>query len=396
MRRLACALLLLPLLSVGCVSRMTVSKVSAGSEKGIRYYLPKPYLLVSPAPDGTVVVEKVFLPDPNFYYAVDTKSYAGKYKASVQLDEKGILKKVVWNTTDTESTKAALDAAANLQKARIDADVAAAKAADEKAKKAADARAAAVAAVEAARLELAQAEAALTVYEQAFGANSTEATLLAARANVEKAKMKLLAAQEALAQLDAATAQQATDTDTSALREVKSVADIPDEKWPVRAWGPVLYEIVEEHEDAPGGRKRATKVSLRAVSEQAYLPSSKKLVDAPPDVTPQATIRGSAVLRREKGNPIKFVIQVDTPIKRAIDPSTIILERGDDEIANPQKLITLNLNRNNDIFVDLEPGVKPGDYSLTFTVEVIERGDQVKKDVSVAFRVIEVKKKDGK
>src|SRR5262245_7764991 len=119
MRRFA-SVVLLSLLLGACVTRMNVQPAKSGV-KGIRYYLPKAYLLVKPAKDGSVSVEKVFLPDPEHEYAIDSQAWIAKYKLSVEIDERGLLKKVVWNADDSASTKAALDTVANLKKARIDA-----------------------------------------------------------------------------------------------------------------------------------------------------------------------------------------------------------------------------------------------------------------------------------
>ncbi|HEU5115562.1 MAG TPA: hypothetical protein VFT74_02690, partial [Isosphaeraceae bacterium] len=75
---------LLALVATGC-STVTVTRDPAASDNGIRFYRPKPYLLVTPAdPTGRMVNLKLeYLPDFNEEYSAHLK---GK-KAKVELQD---------------------------------------------------------------------------------------------------------------------------------------------------------------------------------------------------------------------------------------------------------------------------------------------------------------------
>jgi len=79
-------------LAGGCTT-LTVTKLSDGDRmtKGLRYYLPKPYLQVTPQADGTISVDVVYLPDKSQSYAIDTSSYLSSYTFQATRDEKGLL-----------------------------------------------------------------------------------------------------------------------------------------------------------------------------------------------------------------------------------------------------------------------------------------------------------------
>jgi hypothetical protein len=80
------------LLAAGCAN-VTVTKLDDKNKaaKGLRYYLPKPYLQAVPQADGTVSVEVIFLPDKSRSYAIDTTSYMSSYTFQASRDEKGLL-----------------------------------------------------------------------------------------------------------------------------------------------------------------------------------------------------------------------------------------------------------------------------------------------------------------
>jgi hypothetical protein len=80
------------LLATGCAN-VTVNQVKGNDSivKGLRYYLPKPYLQAVPQADGTISVEVIFLPDKSRAYAIDTTSYMSSYTFQASRDEKGLL-----------------------------------------------------------------------------------------------------------------------------------------------------------------------------------------------------------------------------------------------------------------------------------------------------------------
>lgn len=356
----------------GCITTMKVSSVKAdASAKGFRYFLPKPYLLVTPKADGSVAVEKVFLPDPENEYAIDTAAYAASYKLSVQLDDHGLLKKIIWNTGSAESTKAALETVANLSKARIDVESARAKAEAEKAGKAAEKREKLEAEVHGAELELATAEAELQVLESKGGSADK---ILAARIAVEKALRKLQAAKDALARFEANAIDGGAGMNDPTARAADPCRRDP---WPLRAWGPVLIEVVDKPD----------RVELRAVNTQEYLPTSKRLTAEAgegKDVVPAVRVEGSGILYPAK-KLTTIVVKSDTPIKKleadAVDVLTI------DGKAADKGLIQLNLSMCNEVLVELLAKAPAGKYELTFPIVVLENGRATPKPVTVGFVV---------
>jgi hypothetical protein len=83
----------LALLAGGCaeikVTRVTIE--NDANAEGIRYALPKPFLQVSPRPDGTAAVDVIYLPDSSNVYAVDTWGWLSSSTFQVALDSGGLL-----------------------------------------------------------------------------------------------------------------------------------------------------------------------------------------------------------------------------------------------------------------------------------------------------------------
>lgn len=93
----ACTVALAFTLLSGCVSQLTVTKAAPGSA-GIRYFLPQPFILVTPHQDGTITVDKLFLPDPDNEYAITASSLLGNYKLDIRRDEQGFLEQVAFQS----------------------------------------------------------------------------------------------------------------------------------------------------------------------------------------------------------------------------------------------------------------------------------------------------------
>lgn len=116
----------------GCVTWMTSEKAT-DSGRGIRYSLPQPFLLVTPKADGTMLVETVMLPDPQHTYTLRQKSILAAHTLDVSL-ENGMLTTVTLNGDSSALAKETIGAVGELQKAQLDAEIAAAKAEAETAK----------------------------------------------------------------------------------------------------------------------------------------------------------------------------------------------------------------------------------------------------------------------
>jgi hypothetical protein len=88
-------------LLAGCAG-LTVTKVTPDNDatvKGIRYYLPKPFLQVTPQADGTVAVNVIYLPDKSHEYAIDPSSTLSSYTFQISHDEKGLLTAVEYKAS---------------------------------------------------------------------------------------------------------------------------------------------------------------------------------------------------------------------------------------------------------------------------------------------------------
>lgn len=90
-------------------TQVTVKRIDPtgeGSEEGIRYSLPKPFILVTPSHDGSVAVEVMMMPDPDNTYAIASHSFLSTYALDIGV-EKGMLKRV---GSKIDSTQVASDA----------------------------------------------------------------------------------------------------------------------------------------------------------------------------------------------------------------------------------------------------------------------------------------------
>jgi hypothetical protein len=90
--------LVIPLLGVACAST-TVKKDPGQHDRGIRYYRPKPYLLLTPtsgAGDDQVSISLQYLPDYSEEYSIHIRAGIGKNKTVVKL-ENG------WNLTSVDA-----------------------------------------------------------------------------------------------------------------------------------------------------------------------------------------------------------------------------------------------------------------------------------------------------
>ncbi|MEC5160340.1 MULTISPECIES: hypothetical protein [unclassified Janthinobacterium] len=111
----------------GCVSVIGSQRATPDSA-GIHYFLPQPFILVTPNLDGTLSVEKVYLPDPDNEYVISAKSVLGNYTLAVERNEKGFLDTVSFNGDGSGIGKQLVQTAASARAAGADAAAARAKA----------------------------------------------------------------------------------------------------------------------------------------------------------------------------------------------------------------------------------------------------------------------------
>jgi hypothetical protein len=94
MRLFSLFLLLLLLVQPGCLPRTTVHRHPGPSDLGVRYYRPKPYLLIKPMTardglpvDGYVSMEQVTLPDFSEEYSIHVRSGLGTNDTEITLED---------------------------------------------------------------------------------------------------------------------------------------------------------------------------------------------------------------------------------------------------------------------------------------------------------------------
>lgn len=113
-----------------CAS-LTVTQVTPTNDatvKGVRYFLPKPFIVIAPQADGTVSATVVYLPDKDREYAIESNSTLSSYAFQASTDPEGLLTGVQYNTNTATlpaqaaaSTGAGIAAALNYQAAEATA-----------------------------------------------------------------------------------------------------------------------------------------------------------------------------------------------------------------------------------------------------------------------------------
>ena len=100
------ALLLVALTAslLSACAQLTVTRVKPGDDLkvvGVRYYLPKPFIIFAPQADGTVCAQVVYLPDKSREYAIDATSNMSSYAFQASTDQSGLLTSVQYNADTT-------------------------------------------------------------------------------------------------------------------------------------------------------------------------------------------------------------------------------------------------------------------------------------------------------
>lgn len=221
-------------LSAGCYATLDVTKIDDTSQaEGVRVALPARYIEVKPTPSGGISVRPLHLPDPNARFAIDGWAVLASFDLDVSTSD-GVLTSVTWNAKTDEVATEALGAAAAIEVARQEAEAEAEKAADEARIKQSDA-------IRAAELAVAEATATYHAALVMYGAGSKE---------LHDAELALEIAQLRLAHLlgQAAPETELPDGSHDGLHDGAhdERAQIGDSQ---RAWGPMLFRIVEGIDD---------------------------------------------------------------------------------------------------------------------------------------------------
>jgi hypothetical protein len=318
-------------LASGCAStQLTVRKVSAEGKEpnGIRYSLPKPFLLITPGTsgDGSLKVEVIYLPDTSNTYAIDGRTKRGKYELTVNVKD-GLLSKVAWSQKDAALVAEGVRVAGEIAKGELERQNDEAR---EREQAAADERKAADAEIkklesdlderqlelQLAVIELESAQAAVDQGDQSAAARTAlrKAQLArdqarAARDFAEEQLRKARARLEAMPSGFDDSAAKADATRRSALTPNQSLF-----------WSPVLYEIVDDGKT----------VRLKAVEWRTGLPgaTAQKQIElrttavpktaAPPRPSPRM-LNPSTRARVWRQGPLAFTLELDQPVDALVD-----------------------------------------------------------------------------
>lgn len=125
----ACVRIFALLCFASCTSVASVKRVTPGAdaEPGLRYYLPQPFLVVTPQDDGKIEAHWEFLADQSQEYAVDAWSFLGNHKLEMKTLH-GLLASVDWAGGSDAVAAEAVKAAGEVSKQRIDSEIEAKKA----------------------------------------------------------------------------------------------------------------------------------------------------------------------------------------------------------------------------------------------------------------------------
>jgi hypothetical protein len=360
-----CLLLVIAVALIGCAS-VNGTKVTPDNSKavaGIRYSLPKPFILVAPQADDTIKVDVVYLPDSNNTYAIDTSSTMSSYTFQVALDQSGLLSAVEFkqNTSAVGQQAAASAGAAaaqiyNMKAAQVVATQTAVNAAQSSVDSARSA-------CDAAKAQLAS-----------DIANNVQASINTDRAALATAQAKLQDAQQVLdrtrntAQFASITASAGTPITTSP--PTPGTTGFGPQTWKPatvyelpQKYGAVLY-AVNEGKDAGGGPT----VKLNAV--RSYFESDGTVKDAPQrDFTTVAYALGPPVLKPQND---KFAVGGKATFNLSQEVISIRHSWVKDAAGNLVKDLTdkTELQKNSNTVVELPLGqLKPGGYILEIQLE---------------------------
>lgn len=321
--------LALALMLPGC-SFLTVTKVDpdALSGKGVRFALPRPYLMVTPNGGGGVDVSAVYLPDPNATFAASAEAWFATHRLDLEI-EAGLLTIATWNTDTSAVMAQGVETGSTFAEGVLEAQV--------KAEESAAAGAAA------AQKKLADAEAAVRVAQAVFDAHPTPE-------NRAKLAGALAAAQNASLALGVLGNQ------------------LRDPGDPKGAWGPMFYAIEDTLDRASGEHTvalRATEAFPEAPHNQMRFETSRPpTIDPTPHFFPSGLISPRAL--RRGGRP-RFEIAASAPFE--IEHGKTLLLYRDQEVPVDQRLALSQPSPMRALVVVL-PGAPPGRYRLVLTVMV--------------------------
>ena len=104
----------------GCVTHIAMKRVLPGENpRGVRVYLPAPFVVGRPTPDGKIEYTVELFPDPDQEYAIDAWTLMAKQKTVISRTIEMYLKKADLAQDTTAVAKALADAAGDVGKSAV-------------------------------------------------------------------------------------------------------------------------------------------------------------------------------------------------------------------------------------------------------------------------------------
>lgn len=395
---------------LNCSTRVKVHKVLDLNKDvhGIRYSLPKPFLMVKPNPngDGTFTVEVVYMPDENQTYAINSKTYIAKHKLVVTLKE-GLLKKIDWTGEGEKIVPDLGNAVSQIAKSEIERlkrkeDERKAEADAEKQKKALEIGEIKEKInqleeiIKTKKLNLIFAKAEVKSLKDFDMANATEEEKILKREQLRLAKLKVytldIEIKEAVKELK--EEKKRLEDAQAGYSELVSISPYnePKNNEPEKtAWGPVLYAINDFIEN------KKEKVTLTAVNwdstgikQKEFVTSAPPEPAIPPIAIPKLTTKGPIVLDY-KNNRAEFKVSFDQKVNKINDDQTMLtrIEEGEKEptLIPTKDLIFIRLDQPTDLTITVTRRLAAGKYKLSFEYEYGDGNPPPENTVSIDLAV---------
>lgn len=320
------------------------SEVPAATQKGFRYSMPEPYLLVKPKADGTATYDWVFLPDRNNEYVVSPQSFLATYKMTIAT-ENGFLTSASFDGTANEVASKLASVVGDVNAANKTAEATAQKAVEQAGKTKATADetafntklAAAQKAVADAEVTQTSAATELNFYESGAGKSAKDEVKLAALLAKQKADAMLTLMRSRLQ--DVLASSSGAKDDGGAQQGVG------------KAMGPVLFRLVQT----------ANSVSLVQVDIQRVFETSGTPAKATsPSASAAATLTAKKVSKAAGTTVVDFSASAAIEI---VNGGVLNLNKGN-EAYDKSKVAYKKETEDKQYKVTFSPTLPLGDYTL--------------------------------
>lgn len=330
-------------------TQVTVKRIDPsgeGSKEGIRYSLPKPFILVTPSHDGSVAVEVMMMPDPDNTYAIASHSFLSTYALDIGV-QKGMLKRVGSKIDSTQVASDAIKASGAVTSEIFNEQVNAAKAKKEELKNAQNTLEEKETALKTKKKNLESLEKQLDEFRKAHPGSSTE--IATREESIDKKEIEVeeadIARNAAKAKLDrvkeesvrvapAATSFTASANNNVEISEDAFKSDLYymapktiDGKGKKEILGPVLFTVDERLVGSPPNKYQtvelhAVKYKIKGLKdEDAHQPAFKTTAFYM-DEKPKSDITGNLYLRPDATGKIGFILTntiPDVPIANLLE-----------------------------------------------------------------------------